>query len=45
MCHSLDLQVVPDRVGFNHFGVVVDDLDEAKRRLAELGATVHFEPD
>ncbi|MDX1383432.1 MAG: VOC family protein [Thermoanaerobaculia bacterium] len=34
-----------ESVGFNHFGVVVDSLDEAKRRLDELGAPIHFEPD
>jgi catechol 2,3-dioxygenase-like lactoylglutathione lyase family enzyme len=33
------------RVGFNHFGVVVDDLDSARRRLEALGGEVHFEPD
>lgn len=26
-----------DAVGFNHFGLVVDDLDAMKRRLGELG--------
>ena len=34
-----------DTVGFNHFGVVVDSLDEAKTRLRELGAHIHFEPE
>lgn len=34
-----------DRVGFNHFGVAVDDLDAAKRALSELGADIHFEPE
>ncbi len=33
------------RVGFNHLGFVVDDLDDAKARLAELGAPVHNEDD
>jgi catechol 2,3-dioxygenase-like lactoylglutathione lyase family enzyme len=32
------------RPGLNHFGFVVDDLDEARRRLERLGGTVHFEP-
>ncbi len=31
------------RPGVNHFGFVVDDLDEARRRLATLGATIHLE--
>lgn len=33
------------RPGVNHFGFVVDDLDDARRRLTELGATVHLEGD
>ena len=33
------------RPGVNHFGFVVDDLDDARRRVAELGATVHLEAD
>jgi catechol 2,3-dioxygenase-like lactoylglutathione lyase family enzyme len=33
------------RPGLNHFGFVVDDLDEARRRLTELGAMVHLEAD
>ncbi len=32
-----------DQVGFNHFGFVVDDLDEVRRRLQKLGVTPHFE--
>ena len=32
------------RPGINHFGFVVDDLEETRRRLGRLGATVHFEP-
>ena len=32
------------RPGINHFGFVVDDLEEARRRLERLGARVHFEP-
>ena len=38
--------VQPDygRPGLNHFGFVVDDLEEARRRLERLGASVHFEP-
>jgi glyoxylase I family protein len=32
------------RPGINHFGFVVDDLEDARRRLDRLGATVHFEP-
>jgi catechol 2,3-dioxygenase-like lactoylglutathione lyase family enzyme len=31
--------------GLNHFGFVVDDLDQARRRLAELGVTPHGEAD
>lgn len=34
-----------DRVGYNHFGVVVDDLDTARRTLAELGIHIHHEPE
>lgn len=34
-----------DRAGLNHFGWVVEDLAAAKRRLAELGVTPHFEQD
>ena len=30
------------RPGVNHFGFVVDDLEDAQRRLAELGASVHL---
>ena len=33
------------RPGVNHFGFVVPDLDDARRRLAHLGATVHLEGD
>ena len=32
------------RPGLNHFGFVVDDLDAARARALELGATIHFEP-
>ncbi|HEX9682748.1 MAG TPA: VOC family protein [Acidimicrobiales bacterium] len=31
--------------GINHFGWVVDDLDAARQRVAELGATIHFAPE
>ena len=31
--------------GLNHFGFVVDDLDAARGRVAELGAKVHAEMD
>jgi len=31
------------RPGVNHFGFVVDDLDEARRRLEQLGGTIHLE--
>ena len=31
------------RPGINHFGFVVDDLDEARRRLERLGVTPHLE--
>ena len=34
-----------ERVGFNHFGVVVDDLAAAKARLIELGVEPHGEAD
>jgi catechol 2,3-dioxygenase-like lactoylglutathione lyase family enzyme len=34
-----------DNVGFNHFGLVVDDLEEMKRRLALLGITPSSEAD
>lgn len=34
-----------DRVGFNHVGFLVDDLEAAKARLAELGAPHHHEDD
>jgi glyoxylase I family protein len=33
------------RPGINHFGFVVDNLAEARRRLAHLGASVHREAD
>jgi catechol 2,3-dioxygenase-like lactoylglutathione lyase family enzyme len=33
------------RPGINHFGFVVDDLDEARARLERLGAHVHFAPE
>jgi catechol 2,3-dioxygenase-like lactoylglutathione lyase family enzyme len=33
------------RAGMNHFGFVVDDLDDARRRLADLGGTPHFAPE
>jgi len=33
------------RPGINHFGFIVDDLDDARRRLDRLGATVHLEAD
>ncbi len=34
-----------ERVGLNHFGFVVDDLDAARERLLALGATPHHEAD
>ena len=34
-----------DSVGFNHFGVVVDDLGSMRSRLDQLGAEIHFEGD
>lgn len=34
-----------EAVGFNHFGVVVDDLDAMTRRLDELGAEHGLEQD
>ena len=33
------------RPGLNHFGFVVDDLDETRRRVEQLGASVHREAD
>ena len=33
------------RPGINHFGFVVDDLAEARRRLEHLNASVHREAD
>ena len=33
------------RPGVNHFGFVVDDLEDARRRVTELGATIHLEAD
>jgi len=33
------------RPGFNHFGFVVDDLDDVRRRLDHLGVVVHLEAD
>jgi len=33
------------RPGFNHFGFVVDDLDNVRARLARLGAPVEEVPD
>jgi catechol 2,3-dioxygenase-like lactoylglutathione lyase family enzyme len=33
------------RPGLNHFGFVVDDLDDTRRRLDQLGAGVHREDD
>src|SRR5688572_10570589 len=34
-----------DAIGVNHFGFVVDDLDEARARVERLGAKVHLEGD
>jgi glyoxylase I family protein len=34
-----------DRVGLNHFGWVVDDLEAARQRLAALNIRPHFEAD
>ena len=34
-----------ERPGINHFGFVVADLDEARRRLDCLGVDVHFAPE
>ena len=34
-----------ERVGFNHFGVVVDDLAAAKQRLQKLGVEPSMEAD
>lgn len=31
--------------GVNHFGFVVDDLDDTRERVARLGATIHLEAD
>ena len=39
-------RAAPDygRAGVNHFGFVVDDLAEARRRVLALGVKPHFEP-
>lgn len=34
-----------DQIGFNHFGLVVDNLDELRRRLRKLRVEPHFEAD
>ena len=34
-----------DRVGLNHFGLVVDHLDRYRSRLAEMGVQPHLERD
>ena len=31
--------------GINHFGFVVDDLEEARRRVERLGCSIHLEGD
>src|SRR5688500_4207056 len=33
------------RPGVNHFAFVVEDLDEARKRIEQLGASVHLEAD
>ncbi len=33
------------RAGLNHFGFVVDDLEETRRRIGAAGAQPHFEPE
>jgi catechol 2,3-dioxygenase-like lactoylglutathione lyase family enzyme len=40
-------EVVTDysRPGINHFGFVVDDLDDARARLVRIGATIQSEAD
>jgi glyoxylase I family protein len=40
-----DVHIDYGRPGVNHFGFVVDDLDEARRRVERLGAHVHFAPE
>lgn len=40
-----DVPVDYERVGFNHVGFVVDDIDAAREALASLGATIHHEAD
>ena len=32
------------RVGLNHFGMVVGDLDKYRERLSQLGVQPHYEP-
>lgn len=39
------IEVDYEHTGFNHFGVVVDDLGVAKEALAELGTPISFEPE
>ena len=34
-----------ERVGLNHFGIVVDDLDKYRERLSRLGVKPHYEPE
>ncbi|MFQ5491545.1 MAG: VOC family protein [Phycisphaerae bacterium] len=34
-----------ERLGINHFGFVVDDLDDLKSRLAQLGIDPHHQDD
>jgi catechol 2,3-dioxygenase-like lactoylglutathione lyase family enzyme len=34
-----------DRVGLNHFGIIVDDLEKYRQRLSELDVRPHHEPE
>lgn len=33
------------RVGLNHFGILVDDLDKYRERLSQMGVQPHYEPE
>ena len=40
-----EIAVDYEHTGFNHFGVLVEDLDAVKQRLAELDTPISFEPE
>lgn len=43
--HPGPAEVDYQRVGLNHFGVVVDDLEMYRERLARVGIRPHYEPE